>query len=1275
MKLRIIYFLWAICLLAGCADEKIPVGNSAQEGDITLDVSLDDFGLSTMGSRALASDETSVKSITIWVFDKDGKLLVNQDLTPGNYGTVAAGADGSNTVGGIIRARYVLQRSEYAKYTGTPFPLKFYAIANYKGNDNVGWTFRTNSKTTPTNVANLPSNLTVNDFETMKLEREMNLVGDGSIAARLKNDITQRPDAYLLMTAGGTIVDATKRKINFDMKRVDTRLDVVVKAGTGVTLDLKKYRLNNLPVGIKPFVTESTSSTVGTDYVKYGAGTDAEDLGWQSFEDRWTSGEDKVLTLYMPENKQTAKQTITDALAKADLNISGTPTYWQKYKLRSRQNKNTDGTNLPTFKYAPDNGTYFEFVANVTHNNGATSSTDFTEDARFRVFLGASVAMDADYTTANVNDYNAERNVHYTYTITVNGLNDVIVEVERHTPSKKPDAENNTAIDAAVTRAYGLVQLDSHFDQKLLVLNYNDMASRLYQEDTGWIFDQPGRGMGFVFSDPYGEVVNVDDTKLKDTERYNWVKFYVHPGTLIGKRGFRMNIDDQYMRENGIDAQLMTPHQLMNYIRDALKDIKEKGGTDEVKKKWGCDPSTGDFVISTVVNEYYYTKAPDGVPAPSINYMDMKNWVRRSITLDDQDKWDRNGWRTFVNQPDRTLGIYFKGYPRQKSKDQASSYLEAEVVVRQRSINALYDFENLPLNYYGFGYESTDDDEWRDNPDAAPNSDQQRMAQCHEYIKSESDIKEYANNQNGYDIFDGETLYRRLLPGGDWFINQRWKDFIPVFPNLYETDTNPEDHKGWAYQFIDYKPRKGFAGYTALSRNRDVNRDGYIQASEVKWYIPSLPQMEAIGLAQRALPVTQRLKTDNVAYYLTSTSNRLYDGGYGELLVYNPLWNTTHRQTIPTANRGIYGWPNANDGSDVPFYYGYFDTQRWGGDTKSVKPLRVLAVRNLGKRPANVDRYAQRFSTLQGSFRGWNYNTDIDGSRGSWTNLIIDCSTLPQLARRKIYIANGPLPKHDVSSEYAKPYTAFRVAKASIQAQRLRSWGVWGANSNADGYDQRVITQNTNGEYKEIEGYFDNDYRYSWAPRMYNDNDPTHPCRNYAEYSYDDYGNKVKVTGWRLPNAGELQLMIRYFPPQFYLDLMTFSHHYSDIVEEHGWAKNTVVNWRNTNNPLIGIDELRSNWYQGAYVMSKTTYQKDGKTLHYYAGDFWAGTYGFRVHAMTEQWKYTRFDVRCVKDLSDAEINDLHSNQNVAGTGVTYVGPVRYWGDMYSARAKTPSGI
>lgn len=337
-----------------------------------------------------------------------------------------------------------------------------------------------------------------------------------------------------------------------------------------------------------------------------------------SEENRFHNGSDFPITgsqfvFYMPENAQTG-------------NVKGKPTGGWTYF--NREERESNGKTDPTqeqyneFRYAPKHGTFVAVKGTIS-----IPEENYSGDVTYYIHLGNF--------TNNLGDFTVRRNYHYTYTITVNGVDNIIAEAKAEDGSEiQPGAEGNIT---HTTDAYLDVRLDSHYETVLLKVEA-DVDAGTY---------------AIRVNSPYSKNVMVKSTddieaKKKNLD-YGWIRF----GKPTGNKGYR-----SYPGVSG--------------TTDVFGLIADLQSTNTTKTYWSKDTYNGETYYYTIayVNEYYYE---DKMPA------------------DDAGKTAE--LKKFINADDRTMSVIL-GPNVFESNDGHSTYTDLThgfFNISQRSIKTFYD--------------------------------------------------------------------------------------------------------------------------------------------------------------------------------------------------------------------------------------------------------------------------------------------------------------------------------------------------------------------------------------------------------------------------------------------------------------------------------------------------------------------------------------------------------------------------------------------------------
>lgn len=487
-----------------------------------------------------------------------------------------------------------------------------------------------------------------------------------------------------------------------------------------------------------------------------------------SEENRFHNGSDfpivgSQFAFYMPENAQTK-------------NVKGNPTGGWTYF--NREERNSDGVENPTqkqyneFKYAPKHGTFVAVKGTIS-----IPEENYSGDVTYYIHLG-------NFTTS-ADDFTVRRNYHYTYTIKVNGVDNIIAEAKAEDSSEiQPGAEGNIT---HTTDAYLDVRLDSHYETVLLKVSKDVKANG------------DDKVYAVRVNSPYSKNVTLKSTDLsadfeakkKDLD-YGWIRF--------GKPATTTAAGNWAYRSYPGDANTTDVFGLIAALQSA----------NPTEKYWSEDTYNGETYYYTIayVNEYYYED-------------NMNNAADKTAEL-----------KKFINAGDRTMSVIL-GPNVFESKDGHSTYTDLThgfFNISQRSIKTFYDLSVANP----FGIEQVEEtavtSDYKDDKSSLLDSDYD---------------EEKSNSDNGY-----LNIPTRFTDG-----SSSWNSYV----------------SNGFYQSAALS--KNYAVYQCLSRNRDENGNGKIDANELKWYLPAVNQCTYYWFGMNSLPEDARIELPkrDVNNYWTST--------------------------------------------------------------------------------------------------------------------------------------------------------------------------------------------------------------------------------------------------------------------------------------------------------------------------------------------------------------------------------------------------------------------
>ena len=675
-----------------------------------------------------------------------------------------------------------------------------------------------------------------------------------SLNVALMQETTSR-NGYFPMVArlDGVTVNATSINAGTArLERLDSKITLNVKLADNKSLKAfipSVCRIKNIPSGSRVVNAASTE-----DYEEAGY-FDSEIV----FEEETTNSSGNVngasCSFYMLENRE-------------NRNIKK---YVNRYHDRDKRIKNPDGTYNTSdglWLNAPENATYLEISGEI-HMEVDSEETGIQEligDVVYYIHLGNF--------GSDINNYDVLRNTHYTYNVTIHGVDEIKVEVES-------DIENQSGATGHVYSALeSSFTYDAHYGQRVFT-----MAAESIETET----------MTFYVKTPFGREGTPEifggGYNISDLD-YQWVSFLINEiDSKTGSYSYNNRVypgdQSQMLIAQGKSERLMNIVELLDYIK------REKVKYDEYKEAGftGTNPSAfrqnanGQYIINITafINEYYYDTHP------------TENKV---IT-----------WKDFVNRPNRLMHILCD---TKSSKDGASSTTGSIVTFRQRSIQTPYNITKDEITS-AFGCETVDE-------------------------TREMNLSFYEND----DSYKGMNLGNNSTTNGTYNTACLWN----LFSNgAFKTGNRREQ---WS-TYLDYEvPNAEGDGYnhflrqgklcmrySAMTRNRDNNGNGYIDPEEVRWYITPLQQLYSLYIGDLGLNSEAHLYPTSLA----SLPNQQQNGVW--------IWRNhivcSNQTTITNSSQYIDRyWPDmlwAEEGVSVSGY-----GQEWS------KPAynSIRCVRNLG---------------------------------------------------------------------------------------------------------------------------------------------------------------------------------------------------------------------------------------------------------------------------------------------------------------------------------------
>ena len=624
---KIVYALACIivCLLCGCSESLYPSISDGDKVSLTLGVSDASPREITVNTRATDAEERKLDNLYIYVFNANGQLKGFKGITDA--------ANLNQNTNDNTRQEITIKTRVGSSYV--------YAVANV----NTGLYPITTSNGS-IEEGKLPVGLDETkaqdgDYADFTLDKLKALP-----FIRNKSNSIQISSAFLMSGAvneGNPVTITDKGGITEDNKdirlsRIVSKVKFTIKAKTesGVTRSFKLANYDIMNISVDGSLVGTIDGNTRKEFTEAQYFSNITGLVRGVNDVDATTGAE-FFEMYLPENLQTAKNIISS------------------WNAREDDNQSTE----KAFTNAPEYGTYVVLKGRYEEtSNGTTKSAN----VKYYVHLGDC--------SANINDYNVERNCKYTFNITVAGVDKIIVEAEKN-GNEQPGAEG-------VVLEYGdtgkNMLLDSHYEY---------MVMRFYQDD---IKQLRKSGLGYYYQvhelGKHTDVINVTDntsTGNKNGVSTDWIQFAIKNGNT--KSTYNSSATERgtacdYPGIQNIDKN--TDGTGLYTIEKFLKLLYDKAETD-------------DFWTGTD-----YTKR---------KYLDATCFV-------DENYYKNLSWDQYVNDVD--LRKFYVANTVETSTDGRSVYAKAQYGLSQYNIQTFYD-KSQSGNIVAYGCETINDEKRSDN--------------------------------------------------------------------------------------------------------------------------------------------------------------------------------------------------------------------------------------------------------------------------------------------------------------------------------------------------------------------------------------------------------------------------------------------------------------------------------------------------------------------------------------------------------------------------------
>lgn len=766
---------------------------------------------------------------------------------------------------------------------------------------------------------------------------------------------------------------------------------------------------------------------------------------------------------YMPENIYGVNEEVEDYQAR------------DKWTNNSEKLLGKEWTNAPqTSTFVVISGTY---SGNSTVDDDGKETSEnhtVTGNVQYTIHLG-----DFSQSTGDDGDYSIARNVSYTYNVSVEGVNKIVVEALTNREDQ-PGAEGQIFTYDGSTYSY---ELDAHYEQLFLEYNLSSIASAIKQKFGSYTTDIDDTEIDKAIADNlilviqseamdyshagsdytvqnkrgtlrpyqiYADAVrsNADPTEAKNKVwqgsgtgiqptggfDYQWIEFWPQSGTSLAaypgvskwSRASTLTEEEEksvYGTASENAARLKDVYDVIVAMGKAVKNIYSGSVTtiitgDTPNDDGICIVKDGDNYVArftAFVNEYYYYEHP--------------------LTHAEVTSWD-----VFVNKIPREMIIAMSS---KISEDGNSSYSQVYSYITQRSMETFYNSRATAIN--GIGIETYNETPLTQNGINFTFG----SAKC--------------TTGSGLSDTDGRSNQIALI-GGINNDQYNWEYYISTGKNGWfnSTNTNHKEHK-LDIEAYDNKDNQRGAYAACLSRNRDLNGDGVIDENEVRWFLPSVNEYLRIGIGSNVLSNAAQLYlgnkaslVDDIWYADNGDKNYVKADNLTDGTLYYTSSIDNHR-TYWAVEKGSYGKDNASwTAYNAP---------------KPIRCIRVLPT-NITSVDATSDATYER----------------ID--RSDLKTLKFKGRLVDGLYRNVVY--TSLLAIHDETDE-----ANFYSEGIFVASKNVKTTDYWGHDTDTD----------ATFSLSSIIGY---DADGNTISR-------TNPCRNYSEGGYD--------SGWRVPNLVELMAM------------------------------------------------------------------------------------------------------------------------------------------------------
>ena len=454
-----------------------------------------------------------------------------------------------------------------------------------------------------------------------------------------------------------------------------------------------------------------------------------------------------------------------------------------------------------SFVNAPDNATYL-----VVH--GRYRAGDHVGNVAYTIHLG-------DFgNNGSLDNFDVCRNFSYQYTLKINGVNNFIAEAKKEGDGTSAKDDPGSEGIVIKTTAAGMLHADCHYEARVMKFN-KDEVKGLIDNNFGYILK-----IHTIFGESECLIVTGDGV-------YEATQYYLDkssgkvptPLTKINTDGTLANPSRLWVGGAG-EADFNWVHFVKNTGADPSSSPSNSPGcritSNHTKQNVCAYPGTDKTMsVFQFLKELYVAASTDNA---NDGFFDSDGNVYVTCFIDENYYANRE-WTKYANQTDSRRLYIANDF--QLSKDGKSSYAEAKYVIEQ---NSIWTFYELDSNLKPYGVETISEEE------NVPKEG------------STSFELKYSNSSYTRDNWNGRTVAKNYLSN---------KDYQPSRTGYHiRSAVGDEPAKQDLYTDV-YR--------ACMSRNRDENGNGKIDADEVKWYLATVDQYKGLWIGESELPTQAKL--------------------------------------------------------------------------------------------------------------------------------------------------------------------------------------------------------------------------------------------------------------------------------------------------------------------------------------------------------------------------------------------------------------------------------